>query len=447
MPQIIARPTWLSGDARLARYVAQPVVRFFQVEAAGGLLLLAATVVALAWASSPWSAGYDALWRTELLIEAGPLHLTGDLRHWVNDGLMAVFFFVMGLEIKRELVTGQLGDRRDVALPVLAAAGGMVVPALLYLAINAGGAGLAGWGIPMATDIAFALGILALLGDRVPASLKVLLLSLAIVDDIGALAVIALFYTDGLTPGWLLGAAAGLGAVALMRRGRVWSVPAYVAVGVVVWVCTYKSGVHATIAGVALGLLTPARPLLPELEADQIADRLSADADVTASEVREVAFELRESVSVAERLEELLHPWTSFLVVPLFALANAGIPLSGSALAAATGSAITAGVVVGLVVGKVVGVLACAWVAVRLGAARLPDGVGWRHLVGLSGLAGIGFTVSIFVSGLAFTDADLQDQAKVGVLVASVLAALVGSLVLRSAPRTGACHQIEIVVT
>ncbi|MEO6318851.1 MAG: Na+/H+ antiporter NhaA [Acidimicrobiales bacterium] len=433
MPQPAPRPTWLSSEARLARYLAQPVVRFLQVEAAGGLLLLAATVTALIWASSPWSAGYDSLWTTELSLRAGPLHLDEDLRHWVNDGLMAIFFFVAGLEIKRELVTGQLAARRDAALPVAAAVGGMVVPALVYLAINVGGPGARGWGIPMATDIAFALGVLALLSRRIPPGLSILLLSLAIVDDIGAVTVIALFYTDTIALGWLAAAVLGLVVVALMRRGRVWSTPAYVAVGVGVWICTLESGIHATIAGVALGLLTPARPLLPQVDADLVADRLSSDAEVTPLEVREVAFELRESVPVAERLEHLIHPWTSFLIIPLFALANAGIPLSRSALADAAGSAVTVGVVVGLVLGKVVGVGLGAWLAVRVGIARLPDEIGWRHILGLSSLAGIGFTVSIFVSALAFDDPDLQQQAKIGVLIASTIAAGIGVAVLRGA--------------
>ena len=431
MPQPAPRPTWLSSEARLARYLAQPVVRFLEVEAAGGLLLLAATVTALVWASSPWSAGYDSLWSTELSLRAGPVHLDEDLRHWVNDGLMAIFFFVAGLEIKRELVTGQLAARRDAALPVVAAVGGMVVPALLYLAINVGGPGARGWGIPMATDIAFALGVLALLSRRIPPGLSILLLSLAIVDDIGAVTVIAVFYTDTIALEWLAAAVGGLVMVALMRRGRVWSTPAYVAVGVGVWLCTLESGIHATIAGVALGLLTPARPHLPQVDADRVADRLSSEADVSALEVREVAFELRESVPVSERLEHLIHPWTSFLIIPLFALANAGIPLSRTALADAAGSAITIGVVVGLVVGKVVGVGLGAWLAVRFGIARLPDGIAWRHILGLSSLAGIGFTVSIFVSGLAFDDPELQQQAKIGVLIASTIAAVLGLLILR----------------
>lgn len=428
------RTTWSSSDQPLARYLAQPIARFLAVEAAGGLLLLLATAAALTWANSPWSASYHQLWSTVVALDAGPIHLSEDLGHWVNDGLMAVFFFVVGLEIKRELVDGQLAGLRQAALPIVAAVGGMVVPAAAFVALNIGGSGSEGWGIPMATDIAFAVGVLLLLGDRVPASLKVLLLGLAIADDIGAILVIAIFYTDEVEGRWLLAAAAGLVAVALMRRARVWYFPAYVVVGALVWVCTLESGIHATIAGVALGLLAPARPLLPELEADQIADRLSSDHDVTAAEVRELGFELRESVSVAERVEAALHPWTSYVVIPVFALANAGIPLSTEALRSAASSRVTIGVVLGLVAGKLVGVSAFTWLAVRLGIARLPDDLRWRHVLGLAALAGIGFTVSIFVTGLAFSDLALQDEAKVGVLVASVAAAALGSALLLGAP-------------
>jgi NhaA family Na+:H+ antiporter len=352
----------------------------------------------------------------------------------VNDGLMALFFFVVGLEIKGELVSGQLSSPRDATLPAVAAFGGMVVPAALYLALNAGGDGGAGWGIPMATDIAFAVGVLALLGDRIPPSVRVMLLGLAIVDDIGAILVIAVFYTDAVSIGWLALAGAGLVAVGLLRRAKVWYPPIYFVVGMVVWLATLESGIHATIAGVALGVLTPARPFLSEVDADRIADELSADRQVDAAEARDIAFRVRESVPVAERLEEALHPWTSYLVIPIFALANAGIPLSGDAIADAAGSAITAGVAVGLVLGKVIGVLGAAAIAVRFGWGRLPEGVTWSHMAGMAALAGIGFTVSIFISGLAFDEPAAQDQAKIGVLAASVLAAIIGTVLLRRSP-------------
>ncbi len=430
-------PTWLSSDRPLARLVGQPVARFLQIEAAGGVLLLVATVVALVWANSPWSAGYDALWSTDVSFQVGSFHLEETLGHWVNDGLMAIFFFVVGLEIKGELVSGQLRQRRDAALPVMAAIGGMVVPALLFTVVNLGGE-LAGWGIPMATDIAFAIGVLALLGDRIPSGLKVLLLGLAIVDDIGAIVVIAVFYTEQLELRWLAGAAVGLLLIVVLRRARVWYAPIYALVGIGVWLCTLESGVHATIAGVALGLLTPARPLVPTVEADRVASQLSTDTDVTAEEIRAVEAELRASVSVAQRLQEALHPWTGYVVIPLFALANAGIELSSESLGDAATSRVTIGVVLGLVVGKLLGVSAAAWLAVRFGVARLPAGVTWVQVVGMAALAGIGFTVSIFVTGLAYdSGSPAVDQAKVGVLVASVLAAVIGMIVLRrGAPTT-----------
>jgi len=428
------RPTWIASDRPVARLVARPLAEFLHVEAAGGILLLAATITALVWANSPWRDAYDQLWHTELAFRLGRYAFGESLQHWVNDGLMAVFFFVVGLEIKRELVVGDLSEPRDAALPAIAAVGGMVVPAAIYLAFNAGGVGSHGWGIPMATDIAFAVGVLALLGDRVPAAAKLLLLALAIVDDIGAILVIAVFYTDELSLGWLVAAVVGLVVVAQMWRLKVWYAPVYVVAGIVVWWCTLQSGVHATIAGVALGLVTPARPLLRAPHADQIAARLSADPDVSVEDVRQVSFELRESVSVAERVGALLHPWSSYAIVPVFALANAGIALSWDKLGDAAGSAVTLGVVAGLVIGKPVGVMAAAWLAVRTGVGRLPEGVTWRHLQAIGMLAGIGFTVSLFVSGLAFDSGSLRDEAALGVLAASVLAAFAAALALLRAP-------------
>jgi len=402
------RPRWRDSRRPLARFVVQPVARFLQVEAAGGVLLLAATIAALVWANSPWSAGYRGTWDAVVSLGVGPFHLAESLGHWVNDGLMALFFFVVGLEIKRELVNGELANRRHAALPALAALGGMVVPATIFVALNAGTPGARGWGIPMATDIAFALGVLTLLGRRIPGSVGILLLGLAIADDIGAIVVIAVFYTEQISLGWLAAAVAGLAVVTVMRRAGVWYVPAYVLVGAVVWLCTLESGVHATIAGVALGLLTPARP---------------GRRDVG-------------DVSVAERLETALHPWTSYVVIPIFALANAGIPLSTTALRDATSSRLTIGVVLGLVAGKVIGITSFAWLAVRLRLARLPDELRWGHIVGMGALAGVGFTVSIFVAGLAYDDVLAQDEAKVGVLVASVVAAALGSaLLLRATKR------------
>ncbi len=433
MARTADRPTWLRSERFLARNLARPVLRFLHVEASGGILLLGATVVALAWANSPWSAGYESLWTTELALRVGDHTVVEDLRHWVNDGLMAVFFFVVGVEIKTELVAGQLATRRSAALPAVAALGGMAVPAVLYTLVNLGGDGAAGWGIPMATDIAVAVGGVTLLGPRVPQELKVTLLALAIVDDIGAIAVIAAFYTDDVDGRWALAALAGVGLIVVLRTARVWYVPAYAVVGVAVWFATLESGVHATIAGVALGLLTPARPLLAEPDADAVAASLSHDTSVTAGEVRDVSFRIRESVPVTERLQDLLHPWTSYVVVPLFALANAGVELSSELLSDVATSPVAIGVVVGLVAGKLVGIVGAVAAARRAGVTELPGTLTMRHVTGMGGLAGIGFTVSLFIAGLAFDDPGLQAEAKVGILVASVVAAALGTVVLRRA--------------
>jgi NhaA family Na+:H+ antiporter len=385
--------------------------------------------VALVWANSPWSAGYETLWSTELRLELGGIELVEDLRHWVNDALMAVFFFVVGLEIKRELVAGELRSPRTAALPAIAALGGMAVPAALYLAVNAGRAGVDGWGIPVATDIAFAVGVVALLGRRVPPALKLFLLTLAIVDDIGAILVIAAFYSGGIEVE-ALGVAAGAAlAIVVLRWLRIeWPV-AYIAVGVVLWMATYQSGVHATLAGVVLGLLTPARPLAPDtLTADWVSDLADDPSPEDLALLRRVA---RTSVSPAERLQHDLHPVTSFVIVPLFALANAGVSLEAGALDPPGATAVAVGVGVGLVVGKLVGVGGASWLAVRLGIGRLPEGVTPRQVLGVAAIAGIGFTVSLFVAGLAFpADPELEGAAKIGILGASVIAAVLGSAIL-----------------
>ena len=423
--------SWSAGQGPVTRRLAVPVREFLDTEVTGGLVLLAATVLALLWANSPWASAYEALWGTELAFEVGRWTLALDLRHWVNDGLMALFFFVVGLEIKRELAVGELRSARNAALPALAALGGMVLPALLFLTLNLGGEGRRGWGVPMATDIAFALGVLVLFGSRVPSGLKLLLLSLAIVDDIGAIIVIAVFYSGGLA--WApLGAAVGLLAViaVLHRVGVVWW-PIHVLLGVGVWLATYGSGVHATIAGVALGLLMPTRALVRHLSVSL------GDGDITPSPpmVRLVKQHVQETISAAERLEHTLHPWTSLVVVPLFALANAGVPLSRGSLAEAVGSPVTAGVVLGLVVGKLAGISGATWLAVRLRAGALPADVTGRQVVAIAAVAGVGFTVSLFVASLAYPDPALQDQARIGILTGSLLAAAVGaSLLHRSLP-------------
>lgn len=435
----VRKEAWSGGDTRLARSVARPMVRFLAQEAASGVLLLLATAAALIWVNSPWADSYHQLWETELLVEIGgwiPFQHHGhpwSLEFWVNDALMVLFFFVVGLEIKSELVVGDLASPRVAALPAIAALGGMVVPAALYALVNLGNDGIGGWGIPMATDIAFAVGVLALLGSRVPQRLKLFLLTLAIVDDIGAIAVIAIFYSEGLSFNWLALAVGGLITIIALRRFRVWYIPMYVLVGIFVWYATYRSGVHATIAGVALGLLAPAKPLIGPRLLEGLEDVISGDS-VDPSSVREANWQNKETVSICSRLIGLISPWTSFVVIPLFALANAGVALSGDSIKDAVSSPVTLGVILGLVVGKPVGIALFTMGAVRLNVAELPKGVTLRHVVGAGAVAGIGFTVALFISGLAFDDPGFIDQSIIGILVASVAATVVGAAVLYTAP-------------
>ena len=416
-----------------ARRLPRAVRAFLETETSGGAVLLVAAVIALAWANSPWKEGYHAFWETGLLLRVGGVERAMDLRHLVNDALMALFFFVVGLEIKRELVTGELRTWRHAALPAFGALGGMVVPAVLYLTVNAGSPGHGGWGIPMATDIAFAVGVVALLGRRVHPSLKVFLLALAIVDDIGAILVIAVFYSHGFRPEALLVAAGLVAAVVALRAARVLWVPLYALVGALLWAAVYESGVHATIAGVVLGLLAPARPLT----AASVASEWSADLAVEPgpAEVKAMTALAKSTVSVAERLEHMLHPLTSFAIVPVFALANAGVTVESSALRAPGALRVAVGVALGLVAGKLLGVTAFSWAALRLRLASLPEGMRFPQLVALAATAGIGFTVSLFIAGLAFDGPELEAAAKIGILGASVAAALAGLALLAATCR------------
>jgi Na+:H+ antiporter, NhaA family len=376
----------------LGRVLTRSGSDFVSIEALGGVALLGATVAALVWANVA-AVGYADVWGTELTIGFGRFAISEDLLHWVNDGLMTVFFFVVGLEIKRELVRGELRDPRTASLPVLAAVGGMAVPALLYAVVNAGSPGSRGWAIPMATDIAFAVVVLAILGTRVPKPLKLFLLTLAIVDDIGAIVIIALFYSEGIAFGWLAGAVCVIAAMLVMQRAKVARPVFYIVPGVVLWVCTLESGVHATIAGVVLGLLTPARP-----------------------------FGGRD---VIEHLERKMHPWSSFLVIPIFALANAGVNLDLATIEHAAMSEIAWGIVVGLVVGKPLGIMAATGIGLLLRLGRLPRGVSLRQVFGVACIAGIGFTVSLFIADLSFAGTRLS-EAKTGILAASLLSATFG---------------------
>jgi NhaA family Na+:H+ antiporter len=400
---------------------------------------LLAALAALVWANLPGDS-YNDFWNTHVVIDLDRVELDLSLIHWVNDGLMAIFFFVVGLEIKRELVKGELADPQKAALPVAAAIGGMVVPALVYTAFNARGEGADGWGIPMATDIAFAVGVLSLLGPRVPLALKVFLLALAIADDIGAIVVIAVFYTEDIDPTWLAVAAATFAGVAAMGRFGVRAVYIYVAVGVFAWLAVYESGVHATIAGVVLGLLTPVYAYYEDehVQARVLAlaeDLRQADTregnEIEESTLRGLEELSRGSQPVSDRLEHALHPWTSYLIIPVFALANAGVELGGGAIADAVQSPIAVGAALGLVAGKPVGIALASLVAVRIGFAALPEGVDWKMLVATGMIAGIGFTVSLFIAGLAFDAADLVDEAKIGILGGSAFIGLAGVLALR----------------
>ena len=388
---------------RLGRYLPPLGSEFVSVEALSGVALLCAAGGALIWANVG-GASYGDVWGSHLTVGFGDLAITESLVKWVNDALMVVFFFVVGLEIKRELVGGELRDPRAAALPILGAFGGMVVPALIFVAFNSGGVGARGWGIPMATDIAFALGVLALLGSRVPSALKLFLLTLAIVDDVGAILVIAVFYTADLEPVWLVGAAAAILGIVVLRRVGAMNPMFYLVPGIVLWVCTHESGIHATIAGIVLGLMTP----------------------VTRGP----------DAGPLEQLEHRLHPWSSFVIVPIFALANAGVRLGSTALDRAAGSAVTWGVFVGLVAGKVLGVSMFTFGGRRLGIGRLPNGVRAPHVIGAAILAGIGFTVSIFVANLSFAG-EVLAEAKIGVLGASVAAGILGAAWLAAVGRRG----------
>lgn len=428
------RPLW---DQALA-----PFVRFSRVEAAGGLVLVASALCALIWANSPWAGSYFALWETPVGLNFGGAALSKTLGHWINDGLMAVFFFMVGLEIKREILAGELNSLGQAVVPIVAALGGMAVPAAIFAILNQGTPAQAGWGIPMATDIAFALGVLSLLGDRTPAGLKVFLAAVAIVDDIGAVLVIAIWYSGTISLTCLtVGAAIFVVMLGLNLVGA--RHPAiYALLGAVMWLAFLSSGVHATVAGVLAAMAVPARTRIParifavwarrSLERFEAApgrgirvsrDRLAALDDLDTARLL--------ATTPLQRIEHALHPYVAFGIMPLFALANAGVALTGSA-GLSLGEPVSLGIVLGLVVGKQVGVFFPCWAMFRLGAAEKGAGLDLAHYYGAACLAGIGFTMSIFISGLAFAGhGDLEAQAKVAVLAASALAGGLGYFVLR----------------
>jgi len=430
---------------RFARLAIRPLERFLRIEAASGILLLLVTAVALLWANSPWAASYAGLWHTPLGIRIGTFVFERSLEWVVNDGLMVIFFFAVGMEIRREIHHGELSDWRRAALPAAAALGGMLAPAALYLVLAGAPATRSGWGVPMATDIAFAVGILSLLGKRVPAALRVLLLALAIIDDLGAILVIAIFYSSGVALSGLLIATVGFGGIAAMQWLGVRAKLAYVAPSLVAWAGIYAAGIHPTIAGVIIGFMTPVRAWLGPAGflagAHEDLEQL-AQADAKALSSHELADILcrtdlarREATSPAESLIASLHPWVAFGIMPVFALANAGVSLAGAPLDPGAWRVVTA-VAIGLIVGKPVGVLLASWFALRLRIAALPAGMSLQYLVVLGVVAGVGFTMALFIAQLAFADARLLAAAKMGVLVASsgsaICAIILGRLLLRS---------------
>ena len=420
------RTTTRSNSGHLIAQLSAQARRVLQTESASAGLLVGATLLALVWANSPWGDGYETVWHTELSLQLGSAGVAMDLRHWVNDGLMVFFFFLIGMEVRRELSMGELTQRSRLSVPAIAAIAGLVLPALIYLGFNAGGPGANGWGIPMATDTAFLLGALTLVGPHCPTQLRVFLLSLSVVDDIGALTAIAVFYSDDIDLVAL--GIAGLCVLAFiaLTQLQVWRGPAYFAVGVVMWLAMNASGVHPTIAGVVLGLLVSAYP--PRREAVESAGllarafRQSPQVDLA----RQAKLSVERAISPNERIGALLVPWSGYVVVPVFALANAGVHFSTDLLRQAATSPVTIGVLVALVVGKFIGIGTAATLAVRFRLGTLPPGVALSGVWGGAALSGLGFTVSLFVADLAFTDEELRQEAMVGILGAAVVAALFG---------------------
>jgi Na+:H+ antiporter, NhaA family len=433
--------------------------QFLQTESAGGVILMACTVLALAWANSPWAETYFRLWHTDFTVGFPGAQLSMDLHHWINDGLMVLFFFVVGLEIKRELLVGHLSRIQQAMLPIFGALGGMLAPALIYIAINAGGGALHGWGVPTATDIAFALAIMALLGPRVPVGLKVFLVALAIVDDLGAVVVIALFYTEQLNLAALALAAAGLAAAAIMNLRGVSRPLPYALIGIVVWLAVLSSGIHATIAGVLLALCIPARSRIDVAAFHERCRALLARLEATVNprpgvqplpsaklrlsgEQQEILAELENTAEAVQppldTLEHNLHPWVAFGIMPLFALSNAGVTLPRE-FGAALADPVALGVMLGLLLGKQLGVTTFVWLSVRLKLAELPANVSWKQVYAAAWVCGVGFTMSLFIANLAFgADPRHLDDAKIGILLASTTAGIVGYILLRAFGRTSA---------
>jgi NhaA family Na+:H+ antiporter len=444
----VSGPGNVLGRARGAHARAREgFAEFLHLEVAGSLVLLVATVLALVLANSAWHVEFEEFWHNYLGITYNGLAFEQSLLHWIDDGLMAIFFFVVGLEIKREIIVGELSTLRKAALPILAAFGGMVFPAIIYTAVNYGGEGAGGWGIPMATDIAFALGVLAVLGSRAPANLKVFLAALAIVDDIGAIVVIAAFYTSQIFWGWLLAGLAILLFIVLLNALGVESPIPYAFAGTAVWFCFLNSGVHATIAGVLVAFAIPSRarmqPMefvawtrkkLEEITANDVPGEHVLQSSAQQHVAQEIQAEARWIQAPLQRMEFSILPVSTFVILPLFALANAGVRIVGYDLTKLIRQPVSVGIILGLVLGKQIGIFGTSKLVVRLGLGDLPDGVTWRHVYGASLLGGIGFTMSLFISGLAFDAGDLLTEAKVAIIIASLIAGAAGYLVLRATP-------------
>lgn len=437
MPHRSAEARGQQPSAFLAERAAATLEKFLHIEAVSGVVLLLSAAAALAWANSPFAASYHAFWHAPVSFGLGSFATSQPLHFWINDGLMTIFFLVVGMEIRREIHEGALSSLRQAVLPLAAAVGGVVVPALLFLGLNTEPMQRSGWAIPTATDIAFAVGVLALLGKGIPGNVRVILLALAIIDDVIAVLIIALFYSGGLAPEGAVIAGIGVLMVIGFQRAGIRSAWFYVLPGVILWAGLLMTGAHPTLAGVVLGMLTPVRSIwredAPEHVVSRIARELSAreinpirDAQELSGTLRRLEEAAREVLPPAVRVQMALHPWVAYGIMPLFALANAGVAVQTEALSADAAFWVMAGVAVALAVGKPVGVIGFIWAFTRLGWCRLPDGVSWRGVVLIGLLTGIGFTMSIFIAMLAFEEGALLDAAKSGVLVGSLLAALLG---------------------
>ena len=422
--------------------VLTPFQRFLKIEASGGILLMAFTLIALVWANSPWSESYHHFWETNLSLRFGDFSLSKSLHHWINDGLMAIFFFFVGLEIKREMIAGELSSAKQASLPIAAALGGMLLPALIFIFVNKNPETEGGWGIPMATDIAFSLGVLSLLGKRVPLSLKVFLVAFAIVDDIGAVIVIALFYSANINWMYLIIGIALFIVLLIMNKMDIRYIPAYMVAGWVIWYMFLNSGIHPTIAGM---LIAFSIPLNRKIDVGTFRNSMDKNLEVfcpadcpnriTLSHEQLTSIDIMETEldrvqSPVQSLEHTLHHFVTFIVMPAFALANAGVIIESAGIMSVF-SSLSGTIELSLVLGKVLGIFLFTWLSVKLGIGALPASVKWIHIAGLGLLGGMGFTMSLFIANLAFTNELLLNPAKIGILVGSLIAGIIGYIVLR----------------